>query len=596
MVISFIVILMAIGFPYYVDYCKKCGQKCGVFTGENLGDCIKNCWCPNIVPIISKIHHDDKSTFDDEKDICANGYTATPIIHNKNEADSNIKPPPNIIVFVVDDLDEMISPYMEAMKFTNELFKLNGTHYVNGYTSTAYCCPARCQIFSGLYPHNSGVLGMHGLYGSISAFRKPYHLNGTRMMENNKCINNENRAINLLLKKYGKYHTSIIGKHLNGIEDEKTKHIDYVPTGWDELRIGSDPYMYAGYRYTMTNWSSDTNKMNYKWYSVNEEDYITDVIRDHSLSIIGKHKNSKNKEDPMFMYIATTAPHLPMTCAKRHKDKRFYWRTQYDKFVSNRPNYNYMHETEPEWLQSHAKRTGIFNEGLEWNKLEWEKRMCSLYAVDEMIEAVYNKLKYYNQIDNTIFVFVSDNGYNLGSHGLVNKMAPYEESNKIPFYISGQGFKNGVKDDRLVGLIDLAPTFLDIAGLKIPDYMNGVSLFNPDIQANTRNTLLFQFKNNIDYIKEDHIDFSPELEFVRYLLPSWMTFDFHPYIGIRTQKYVLIEHNVDGNKKQFEMYDMINDPHQMKNIYNDEKYDQIKNELKYKLNVISKCVGNQCVM
>ena len=56
--------------------------------------------------------------------------------------------------------------------------------------------------------------------------------------------------------------------------------------------------MYAGYRYTMTNWSSNTNKMNYKWYSVNE--------------------------DPMFMYIATTTPHLPMTCAKRHKDKRFY--------------------------------------------------------------------------------------------------------------------------------------------------------------------------------------------------------------------------------------------------------------------------------
>lgn len=594
--VGIIILILAIGIPKYKDYCKKCVQTCGVFTGENLGDCFTNCWCPNIAPQISNIHVDDRSTFDIEKNICVEGYTDTPKIQQLKHKIDKINTKPNIIMFVVDDLDEMISPYMDAMKFTKELFKLNGTHYSYAYTSTPYCCPSRSQILTGLYPHNNGVLGMHGPYGSVSSFRKPHHLNGTRMMENNKCINNEDRTINAILKKYGGYHTSIIGKDLNGKENVITKHFDYICSGWDEIRIGSDPHMYAGYRYAMGAWSVDTNKVCYEWHSVDEKDYITDVIRDHTLSIIDKHKNSKNKEDPMFMKIATTAPHLPITCAMRHKDKLLYWRELYDKYVSNRKNYNYMHDTEPEWIQKHDKRSGIFNEGLKWNKLEWEKRMCSLYAIDEMIEAVYNKLKYYDQIENTVFVFVSDNGYNLGAHGLFNKMAPYEESNKVPYYISGPGFEKNFKDDRLVALIDLAPTFLEIAGLQIPDYMNGISLLDSDIKSNTRNTLLFQFKNNIDYIKEDHADYSPELEFVRYLLPSWMTFDFHPYVGIRTKKYVLIEHNVDGKHKESEMYDMINDPHQMKNIYDDANYTNIKKKLENKLSKISKCVGRDCIM
>jgi N-acetylglucosamine-6-sulfatase len=585
---SFLVFLLSFvtywGFTQYVFYCRTCAQRCIIFSISHPKECFRKCYCPNIMPNI-KPHKNNYSVFDIDKDICKLGYNDIPILQIKK----NEKKKPNIILFVVDDLDELISPYWESMPFSKELFKINGTHFSKGLTSTSYCCPARCQIFSGLYPHNNGVLGMYGKYGSVSAFRTPYHLNGTRMMENNKCVNNENRTINLLLQTYGKYHTSIIGKYLNGIENDITKHIDYVPPGWDEFHVGSDPNMYLGYKYTFANWTSESKQVNYESYGLEEKDYITDVMRDKVINIINKQKNVLKDNKPLFMYVATSAPHLPILPAERHKDKLLFWREKYDEYVSNKPNYNFTHESQPEWFKNHERKN--FNEeALKWNKLEWEKRMSSLYAVDEMIQTIHNKLKEVGELDNTIFGFVSDNGYNLGAHGIFNKLAPYDESIRIPYYLTGPNIKKNVIDDRLATLTDLAPTFIDIAGLTIPDYMNGISL----ISDKKREAVLFQFKNNIDYVKYDHVDFSLELAFIRHIIPKWLALDFHPYVGIRTKEYMFVEYFVDGKHKEYEMYDMIKDPYQMYNIYNNSKYKYIKNILQYKMKIMSKCIGSKC--
>lgn len=598
LIVSLLILFVSWLFPRYIIYCKKCGQSCSLFTDKKLGQCLKDCYCPNIAPRILP-HTNDFSSFVKDLEICDSGYSDVPQIEKSEKFKtkiSNLNKKPNIILFVVDDLDEMISPYWEAMPFSEKLFKQNGTHFINGFTSTSYCCPARCQIFSGLYPHNNGVLGMHGPYGSIHSFRTPHHLNGTRMKDEfGKCINGEDRTINLFLQKYAGYKTAIVGKYLNGIENEQTRHIDYVPVGWDEFHVGSDPYMYVGYRYTLTNWSSDnpgTNNSNvqYKWYSVNEEDYITDVMRNRSVEIIKKYKKN-NKTDPLFMYVATSAPHLPLTPPERHRDKLQYWRSKYDEYVSSRPNYNYFSELETDWFKLDDRRIRSNKEGFIWNRLEWEKRMSSLYAVDELIKSVYEELDKLNELDNTIFGFVSDNGYNLGSHGIYNKMAAYEESIRIPYYLSGPGFKKNHIDKNLVGLIDLAPTFLNIADLKIPEYIDGLSL----LDTKARNAMLFQFKNNIDFVDHDHVDFSPELNFVRSVLPYWATFDFHPWIAVRTNEYKLIEYNVNGQYKEYEMFDIINDLNEMSNIYNNTTFVNIKNELMSKLSNLSKCSGQKCL-
>ena len=597
-----------IALPKYKAYCKKCAQTCSLFTDGNLKTCISNCYCPNIKPVMTK-HVDNYTMFDLDKDICLNGYADPPVLSRSStpinrDVRNRGKSKPNIILFVLDDLDEMISPYFEAMPFAQKLFQQNGTHFTNGFTSTSYCCPARCQILSGMYAHNNGVIGMYGKYATVNGFRTPYEQNGERMMEGDKCINNENRTINTLLQKYGKYHTTILGKYLNGIENEETRHIDYMPTGWNEFHIGSDPYMYPGYRYTLTNYSSNdpNGTIGYEWYSVEPEDYITDVLTRKTVNIIEKQKSILKNPNPMFMYIAPSAPHLPLPPAERHRNKIEYWRSQYDKYVVNRSNYGLVHNTKPEWYKNHERKIQINSEGETWNKLEWEKRMTSLYAVDEMFEQIYNKIKEVGELDNTVFALVSDNGYNLGAHGIFNKMAPYDESVRVPFYLSGPNFKKNFNDDELVLLNDLAPTFLHLADLEPPANINGKSLMQLSSSSKSffginpkRSAVLLEFKNVVNYVVEDNIDINPEIAFIRDIVPKWMLFDFHPYVGIRTYDHLYVEYNVNNQTTEYELYDLKTDPYQIVNVYNVTSYDNIKKVLKYKLDNLAKCKGKQCI-
>jgi len=106
---------------------------------------------------------------------------------------------------------------------------------------------------------------------------------------------------------------------------------------------------------------------------------------------------------------------------------------------------------------------------------EYHKRMGSLLAVDEMMGRIRSVLVSQGRWDKTIVVVTSDNGYNLGAHRLIHKMAPYEESIRIPLYIAGPGISGG-EVGKIVGLHDLAPTFLQLAGGQVPSYIDGKSL------------------------------------------------------------------------------------------------------------------------
>lgn len=584
------VALLSYIFPKYINYCKECGQYCSLMTNKSLKQCVRECYCPSIAPRISA-HVDNKKIFDLDKDLCPIGYAPTPELQQVEKVT-----PPNIILFVLDDLDELITPYFEAMTFSKKLFKLNGTHFENGFTSTSYCCPARCQILSGMYGHNNGNIGMYGKFGTINAFRRPHYLNGTRMKEHGKCVNNEFRSINQLLRQNGNYFTSIFGKYLNGIENQTTRNIDYMPVGWDEFHVGADPYMYAGYRYTLTNYSSDyqNDGIKYEWFNVEPEDYITDVLAKKVVNMLETQRVTKNNKKPIFSYIAPSAPHLPLPCAERHRDKIQYWRSQYDKYVTTRPNYDFVHNSRADSFLNNPRRSQIDKEGDEWNRLDWEKRLTSLYAVDEMIEKIYNKIKELGELDNTIFALVSDNGYNLGAHGIFNKMTPYDESVKIPFYISGPHFNKNVTLNELVLLNDLAPTFLSLAGLSHPDTINGKSLI-PNRFNKKRESVLIQFKSNDEYVPEDLIDVNPEIAFIRHQVPKWLLFDFHPYVAIRTNNFLYVEHKINNSTMEYELFDLTNDPHQMYNVYNNETYSKNKVYLKYKMDQLSKCHGKKCI-
>lgn len=605
--------IMIVPLTLFMGYCNNCIKGCIVFTDMSADECINDCrFCENVDNRFNNWlnwwHIDDYSykLSDDPK--CTNNYAPPPVLETKSDKSSFSKPP-NIILFVLDDLDEMISPYFEAMTFSKELFKLNGTHFENGYTSSSFCCPARCQIFTGMYGHNNGVISSFGSFASVNAFRKPLHLNGTRKMLNNKCVNNENRTISVLLKKYGNYKTAMFGKYLNGFENDWLHNIPYVPPGWDRFDICANNYQYIGNLYVMTNWDSQNKTLKYVFHGRDEKDYLTDVISQKSVDFIDTHR-SKGESDPLFMYVAPTAPHFPQTYAKRHKDKLAYWDTQFNKYVESRPNYHNDEslKTKSSWIKKNSKerdgllsaKTSTWHGKQQFNihRMEFRKRMVTLYSVDEMIERVYNKIKELGELDNTVFVLTSDNGFNMGSHKLYHKMSPNDESVRVPFYMSGKGIKRGFTDSRLVLLNDLTPTFLSLAGFKQTEQMDGLDLTTDEY----RNNILLEYGKGLSDKQEFYtgkLDRATEFKMIIAMAPEALAQDVQPYIAIRNKDYMFVNYYVNDYfdaTSEYELYDMNIDPYQLKNVYGDANYSNVVLELKEKLSRLSQCSTKQeCV-
>jgi len=681
--ISFIIF----GFLYFLIphllYCsKECTISCVLFTEHDIPECIRECRCL-VVPAPSLPRH-QKVLFVPENLLndseCTNGFSPIPTLELSNypgveslERVNHLETPrkPNIVLILLDDQDEIISPYMEAMPFSKELFVHNGTKFSNSFTATSICCPARCQLLTGLYAHNNGVLNNHGIFGGIEGFLKPRDREGRRRKDQDgRCINNEFRTIPLFLQKYANYKTGIFGKYINGIENDRTHMVDHIPPGWSEVVIGADHRFYAGHTYTLTNWKENESHIRYEYYGVSEEDYSTDVLKRKSLQFIERYRihhlseenpirdNKGQKEHgsdsfsllgkpPLFLFVSPTAPHFPLAAASRHKMLGASWASSFESVVSSRPSYYNFSEVamKSKWLQeSVSRRAKIMS--TNFNKIEFVKRMGSLYAVDELLKAIYDKFSQLGELDNTIFVLASDNGYNLGSHMLIHKMAPYEESTRIPLWISGPGFKRANVDDSLVLLLDLAPTFLEAAGLKPPSYMDGLSIKNDEF-SDKRDSLLFEYKQKRYFSSYTMASTINEL-------PSWMlslagegfTEDIPPYRAIRSSTHMLVEYSQlkDGVEKkilnrtayhqksfkkernrrrhdpsgkpqtitiagtndtflpeslllqQYELYDMRRDPFQMKNlIYDEDNLDlQLLQDLKKQLEQLYDCTGQTC--
>lgn len=266
---------------------------------------------------------------------------------------------------------------------------------------------------------------------------------------------NEERTVAAHLHAAG-YRTALIGKYLNGIEADPT----YIPPGWSEWYGFVDNISYTGYNYQV-----NENGMLVR-YGNAESDYATDVVARKTIDIIDRAEAAD--ATPFFLYVSPTAPHFPLPPAPRHRHP---YRSA---SAPRRPNYNEANISDkPSWLRvsGDAWTATVDN----WNDVDYRDRMGTLYAFDELIGGIVQALQDNGEFENTILVFTSDNGYNLGAHPLIHKMAPYEESLRIPLVIAGPGIQPGVEDCVTLET-DFAPTFLALAGLVVPADIDGRSL------------------------------------------------------------------------------------------------------------------------
>jgi N-acetylglucosamine-6-sulfatase len=291
--------------------------------------------------------------------------------------------------------------------------------------------------------------------------------------------------------------------------------------------------------------------------------YMTDILTDKAVEWLGR-KHDK----PFCLYIGHKAVHGPFTPADRHKDL-------YSGVVPPEPpNYGDDLSTKPAWQRrlrrpksEEAIPASITPPPWPPKNPGWMDYFRTISAVDESVGRIYDELKRKSLLDKTIFVFTSDNGFFKGEHGgLGDKRLAYEEALRVPLLVRYPGAaKPKSTIPEMVLSIDVAPTLLDFAGVKPGSSMQGRS-FRPLLdgkKAAWRESFLYEYWVDLNQI--------PRMVAVR----------------TRTHKYIRYPDIQDID----EMYDLVKDPHEMRNVALDPAYAAKKKELAAELDRLLRDTG-----
>jgi arylsulfatase A-like enzyme len=190
--------------------------------------------------------------------------------------------------------------------------------------------------------------------------------------------------------------------------------------------------------------------------------------------------------------------------------------------------------------------------------------LACIAAVDRSVGEILDFLKANGLDKNTIVIYASDQGFYLGEHGWFDKRWMFEESYRTPLLVEWPGVtKPGSVNDDMVSNLDLAETFLDMAGAKIPSDMQGSSMVQ-----------ILNGKTPDNWRREHYYHY--------YEYPGYHMVKRH--YGISTDRFKLIHYYYDID--EWELFDLQNDPHEMKNVYNDPAYSSVKEDLHRRLDAL----------
>jgi arylsulfatase A-like enzyme len=341
----------------------------------------------------------------------------------------------NFIVILTDDqsLDSLphdppVMPYLQSR--TGD----PGDHWIvfrNGFVNTPLCCPSRATLLSGRYAHNHGVLDND----------LGYRLDPSMTIAN---------ALH-----HAGYYTGLVGKYLNQYPFGRDP---YVPRGWDRwIGKGQGPVTELYYDYTLVEQGVPVR------YGSAEQDYSTDVLTQKAVEFI----RDAPLDNPFLLWFAPTAPHPPWVSAPRHEGMYADMPLSPPASIGERDV-----SDKPAWVRELPPLGPAARAGLrEAHRRSFE----ALAAVDEGVRAVMDALEKRGDLDRTIVVFLSDNGYSFGEHRWVKKTCPYDECTHVPFVIRYPAGSRRV-ERTVVSAADLAPTIADLAGASLSWSVDGVSL------------------------------------------------------------------------------------------------------------------------
>jgi arylsulfatase A-like enzyme len=472
---------------------------------------------------------------------------------------------PNIVFIMTDDhAYQAISAYGSSLIETPNIDRIanEGALMRQARVTNSICSPSRAVLLTGKYSHKNG------------------------MKDNGTYFNTDQPTFPKLLRKNG-YKTAMIGKW----------HLFSEPTGFDYWNILPDQGHY--YNPEFRKMGEDTI---YKGY-------VTDVITDLSLDWI-----EKNKSEPFCLMIQHKAPHRnwmpPLKYLNSFEDTQFelpdnFYDDYQGRKALDRSLTTIQHgqldvrydskipcdtckvteinswapaewqreierltpEEKEKWDEGYKEEYASFKnlktekEFIEWQYQRFmEDYLRCIKSVDDNVGRVLKYLEKEGLAENTIVVYMSDQGFYLGEHGLYDKRFMYEESFRTPMMIR---YPKKINARQNIGEptlnLDVAPTFLDYAGVSIPEDMQGTSM-----------------RGLLDNEEDD-----PEWRSDVYYHYYEKSFGATAHYGIKTNRYKLIHFYDPINT--WELYDLKKDPKEMENLYEDHEYSNIVIELKQRL-------------
>jgi N-acetylglucosamine-6-sulfatase len=358
----------------------------------------------------------------------------------------------NLVFILTDDhrydaLGFMGHPFLETPHL--DALAREGLHFKNAFVTTSLCSPSRASILTGLYAHRHRVVdNNHPVPPGTVYF--PQYLQQAR------------------------YTTAFIGKwHMGHEGDDPQPGFDH----WVSFR-GQ-----GSYRPT-------ANGLNVDGERVPQKGYITDELTDYAVEWL----EGLPDDQPFFLYLSHKAVHADFEPAERHAGR--YAEEAITPPPSMAPPPRSAHW--PAWTQ---------NQRNSWHGVDfpyhsrldvwayYRRYLETLLAVDESVGRVVEELRRRGQLDKTLILYMGDNGFAFGEHGLIDKRTAYEESMRVPMLGRVPGVPGGTVVEQVVANIDVGPSMLDAAGLVPPDDLDGRS-FMPllrDSSAPWRDELLYEY-------------------------------------------------------------------------------------------------------
>ena len=484
---------------------------------------------------------------------------------------------PNIIFIMSDDhAYQAISAYDDRLIQTPNIDRIAkmGMLFTNASVTNSICAPSRATILTGKHSHMNGKVDNH------------FHFDTT------------NVTFPQLLQEAG-YQTAMFGK----------LHFGNNPKGFDQFKILPGQGAYYNPEFITKNEGNIT-----------VDGYVTDIVTDMTLDWL---QNERKAEQPFMLMYLHKAPHRSWLMAERHLEefttrtfpepatlfddyagrtspageaemnilKHMSWAGDnkvfpevmddlgipeigFDKRRYENEYSRFTPSQEANFMKAYSKVNEDFKKAYpsmtDQDKMKWKYQrymqdyLGTIQAVDENVGRLLDYLEANDLMENTIIVYTSDQGFYLGEHGWYDKRFIYDESFKTPLLVAWPGqVKAGTRSDELVQNLDFAQTFLEAAGVQAPEDMQGeslVPLLTGQHEKWTRDAVYYHY---YEYPAEHMVN---------------------RHYAIVTKEYKLIHYYYVED--QWELIDRKKDPMELRNVYEDPAYAEIREDLHKRLEVL----------